>query len=92
MSAWTPVGILHREPNPCESGAVTLRCGFYNIGWDPKNTQRGFRELSTEVRALVARHLVPVLSRCEVFGIDDGLNEEHKVGQRLADGLNQNHG
>ena len=91
MSTWTTAGLLRGEADPCESGAVTLRCGFYNIGWDPKNTQRGFRELSTEVCALVVRHLVPVLSLCEVFGIDDGRSEQYKIGERLAKELNQTH-
>ena len=70
-------------------GGASLRLLQRRLG--PENRLKGFLELCAEVRALVAHHHVHVLSICEVFGIDDGLNEEHKVGQRLADGLNQSH-
>ena len=89
MSIWTPEGILHGTPNPCESSTVALRLAFYNISWDLKNKVRGFPELSAEVRALVACHNVHVLSLCGVFGIDDGQNLEQKVGEQLMNALNQ---
>ena len=89
MSIWTPEGILHGKPNPCESSAVALRLAFYNIGWDLENKVRGFPEICAEVRALVVHHNAHVLSLCEVFDIDDGQNLEQRVGEQLVSALNQ---
>ena len=67
---------------------VVLRLGFYNIGWQYGNKRRGIRELRQEVLSLVMDHQVQVLGLCEVFDIEDGLNEEKQVATQLVQHLN----
>ena len=67
---------------------VVFRLGFYNIGWQYANKRRGIRELRQEVLSLVMDHQVQVLCLCEVFDIEDGLNEEIQVATQLVQHLN----
>ena len=67
---------------------VVLRFGFYNIGWHHGNKRRGIRDLQNEVFCLVVDHQVQVLGLCEVFDIDDGLNEKEQVATQLVEYLN----
>ena len=72
----------------CHVCEVVLRFGFYNIGWNHSDKSRGIRELQKEVLGLVVDHQVQVLGLCEVFDIDDGLNEEKQVAKLLVEYLN----
>ena len=67
---------------------VVLRLGFYNIGWQHGNKRRGIRELKQEVLSLLVDHQVQVLGLCEVFDIEDGLNEKKQVATQLVEYLN----
>ena len=67
---------------------VVIRLGFYNIGWQFGNKRRGIWELKQEVLSLVMDHKVHVLGLCEVFDIEDGLNEEIQVATQLVQHLN----
>ena len=69
----------------CEA---VLRFGFYNIGWQHGDKSRGIRELQKGVLGLVVDHQVQVLGLCEVFDIDDGLNEQKQVASQLVEYLN----
>ena len=72
----------------CHVCEVVLWFGFYNIGWNHSDKSRGIRELQQEVLGLIVHHQVQVLGHCEVFDIDDGLNEEKQVSKQLVEYLN----
>ena len=61
---------------------AVLRLAFYNIGWGASDKHKGIEELQMELLGIVVDHQVQVLALCEVFEIDDGLNEELLILQK----------
>ena len=66
-----------------------FRVASYNIGWNHKDKTKGFDELCLEVHSMVLDHDIHVLLLCEVFGIEDHLNEDEEIASRLVKFLNE---